>query len=55
MLVSVAQAKNPSPSGPYADRGWVHLLPGRHAAGSKVLEELVENNLKESENTVRPV
>ena len=66
MFMSVAQATNPSRSDGVSiaeePRGRVKLTEGgfssfhaAHAAGSKVLEELVENILQEDENTAGPV
>jgi hypothetical protein len=44
-----------SPKNPVgSDRGWL-FFHAAHAAGSKALEELVENILNKDENTAGPV
>src|SRR5258706_6397399 len=60
MFMSVAQTTNPSPSGGAGRRtplgvklteGGFSSFHAAHAAGSKALEELVENILNKDENT----
>src|SRR5258706_16389165 len=64
MFMSVAQTTNPSPSGGAGRRtplgvklteGGFSSFHAAHAAGSKALEELVENILNKDENTAGPV